>query len=998
MFFTQEDYLKIESWLKKRTIKDTEFNNAETPLKGNEMITLIQNGTNVKTYIKDFITQLFAFGINDFLNITSLYNKRRIALNDAIELVPYTSRKVGQVITFCDEDGNWQIYQYIGESLLTWNNLTLWKDIIQAIAVAVNIVPDEEDVTGVTEGEATVIKFKNKRYDSEEYSGLGRVYLRKNIQTVDSGDAARSTNLLTQSMFLYTNSIYIVQYDYDLNGSIINVPTGSILDFQGGSLNNGTINFPEGTYIRNLYKGTATITGNPTYIDYLADEEDVTTENGILKFKDKEHSSSDFSGLGRKYLRKNIIDGKNILTQEMISNPNTRYIIQYDYDLNEQEIIIPENCVLQFEGGSFNNGTINFINTYLSSDVKFTSINILGSIKNGIIHINWFGLDSTGNIDVTQGINNILKISEHKEVIFDGIYKVNPVINTINIYDGGITPISNQTLRFINNSKVVIDPQTSAWYSLIGIYEVENVNIIGANLEGDVESHLGEDGEFGFGIAIAGSENINIYNCTSNKQWGDGFAFLSAVKSEKRVNNFNCKLIDCKSSYNRRQGLSIVALYNGLIDNFEASYTGTIKYTAPSAGIDIEPNGNYYDERIKVIINNYTSSNNIGGALHFIISPLTAYHSDEDTYLEAIVNNMQSYNDGHTANLYEHVGNVYLPVIRYSGATTYTDKSHRKIQGGIMVNNISIVKPVGRVFELRNCYDNGIIPTFSNIIISDSGLYSDSPSTYVPIFINNSLENIDWKTEYGLFKFVNLNIINTDVNSKFTYLIFNSYTNYISGILIDGVKYPRTNNDLQLIPYFINKDVDIKYTITPEIEINKTTLLDVLGGISGYNSRLNVKANSANVSIRLPKSSSTNSYKTTVCNKTDSSDFHVILRWNIGEIVNYNGITNYNSASPSIFIKKNQEVYVELINGIWYIYSGDIIETNPSQFLGDSNNILLDSIVDSGLNYGHVYVNNDDARGGIFILGVKDYLKDTPDNTRKWYNSDSTDPDKVIIV
>lgn len=82
-----------------------------------------------------------------------------------------------------------------------------------------------------------------------------------------------------------------------------------------------------------------------------------------LKFADKEYNSANFSGLGRVYLRKNIVDDKNILTQDMISKAHTCYIVQYDYDLNGETIVIPESCVLDFRGGSIANGTITGNNT-----------------------------------------------------------------------------------------------------------------------------------------------------------------------------------------------------------------------------------------------------------------------------------------------------------------------------------------------------------------------------------------------------------------------------------------------------------------------------------------------------------------------------------------------------------------------------------------------------------------------------------------------------------
>lgn len=61
-------------------------------------------------------------------------------------------------------------------------------------------------------------------------------------------------------------------------------------------------------------------------------------------------------GLGRVYLRKNIVGDKNVLTQAMINKANIIYVIQHDYDLNGQTIVTPSNSILKFDGGSFDIG------------------------------------------------------------------------------------------------------------------------------------------------------------------------------------------------------------------------------------------------------------------------------------------------------------------------------------------------------------------------------------------------------------------------------------------------------------------------------------------------------------------------------------------------------------------------------------------------------------------------------------------------------------------
>ena len=70
-----------------------------------------------------------------------------------------------------------------------------------------------------------------------------------------------------------------------------------------------------------------------------------------------------YNGMGRVVLKKNIVNNVNTLTQDMfykgevgsrVPNTNTIYIIRYDFTLGE-DITVPANCVLEFDGGSLAN-------------------------------------------------------------------------------------------------------------------------------------------------------------------------------------------------------------------------------------------------------------------------------------------------------------------------------------------------------------------------------------------------------------------------------------------------------------------------------------------------------------------------------------------------------------------------------------------------------------------------------------------------------------------
>ena len=56
-------------------------------------------------------------------------------------------------------------------------------------------------------------------------------------------------------------------------------------------------------------------------------------------------------------LKKNLVNGINTLTQEMMSAQNTKYVVKYDYTL-ASNVTVPTNCVLEFDGGSISRGTI----------------------------------------------------------------------------------------------------------------------------------------------------------------------------------------------------------------------------------------------------------------------------------------------------------------------------------------------------------------------------------------------------------------------------------------------------------------------------------------------------------------------------------------------------------------------------------------------------------------------------------------------------------------
>lgn len=168
----------------------------------------------------------------------------------------------------------------------------------------------------------------------------------------------------------------------------------------------------------------------------IPDEEDLSNETGFLKLKDKKHNRYNYSGLGRCYLRKNMVDDVNVLTQDMFTNAdgsskkNTRYIIQYDYDLNGATIEVPEGCVFVFDGGSLSNGSIIFNGTLLLGAINIDSTcKPVGSIKNRSLNVDWFGAKNDGQTDNAEVLRNVISLAYNSTNYEKDDYgKVAPII------------------------------------------------------------------------------------------------------------------------------------------------------------------------------------------------------------------------------------------------------------------------------------------------------------------------------------------------------------------------------------------------------------------------------------------------------------------------------------------------------------------------------------------------------------------------------------------
>ncbi|WP_346986125.1 hypothetical protein [Chryseobacterium sp. POE27] len=115
-----------------------------------------------------------------------------------------------------------------------------------------------------------------------------------------------------------------------------------------------------------------------------------------------------------------------------------------------------------------------------------------------------------GNIDYTDYLQKAFNKSE--KVIMPNF--------PIAINYKGISIPSNRTIIFQQQSSLIVLPNSQSSYQALLISNSSNVKIINANLTGDRNQHIGTTGEWGMGIKIVSSNNIDIINSNIKNFWG----------------------------------------------------------------------------------------------------------------------------------------------------------------------------------------------------------------------------------------------------------------------------------------------------------------------------------------------------------------------------------------------------------------------------------------------------------------------------------------------
>lgn len=258
----------------------------------------------------------------------------------------------------------------------------------------------------------------------------------------------------------------------------------------------------------------------------------------------------------------------------IFSYSNVVYKIVGDIDLAEGTLTIATGSTLDFQGGSFSNGTISLTNAELKGNIKLSSITLTGSCSNNITKLSWFTDDLANDYSANlQSLVNVTKVQGTVDI--DSLsFIVNTTVNitkALTIRGNGTRNYYNLNIGSIRNkittaNDIVILNITSTQV------RVEGITFIGAysTLDPTTGVRLGTQAL----VSFSNASNCTLRNC--NFLYSHiGALFTNSGIANIEDNNF----AGCNA------GLRLMASPDSnLINNYFNTNSGNVTFSEDNAG------------------------------------------------------------------------------------------------------------------------------------------------------------------------------------------------------------------------------------------------------------------------------------------------------------------------------------------------------------------------------------------------------------------------------
>lgn len=270
----------------------------------------------------------------------------------------------------------------IANGTIDWNMLNeALKQMIAADGkVTIINYPDEEDITlRLTPGCCNVnrLSLKDRHYEPEYKSGKGYKIIRRVLLPVE--DEIDNVERLPFDGFL--NDTYCEQYGQIIlntdNYEVINIDLGNTAGVYYDTYHKLFVlrvkTSEDGVGFYNYYtrwtivevtdrvksRAIVNYSSSDDYNVYNTCLSDERPRLNVIYVNNIDDIKYYFNNEDLVQVKNNIyLHYKSVLTQDMLNEENTRYIIRYAFDLNSKTITMPSGCELVFEGGIIENGTI----------------------------------------------------------------------------------------------------------------------------------------------------------------------------------------------------------------------------------------------------------------------------------------------------------------------------------------------------------------------------------------------------------------------------------------------------------------------------------------------------------------------------------------------------------------------------------------------------------------------------------------------------------------
>lgn len=289
--------------------------------------------------------------------------------------------------------------------------------------------------------------------------------------------------------------------------------------------------------------------------------------NTIVSFKKLIFEDSD-KNVDGTLLSKEVI----VRSIDEITLPNIIYKIVSDIDLNNTTLTLPANCTLDFQGGSFSNGTIVGSNTRFSGNIKLdTTLTFSGTYLLDTVNVDWFyttkDSDASPYIQAALDFAKLIKASVTFGNKLTSGYIIKTTLNCDVPIIGNNARLSSTTVGVLNcKNECSIENLYIDFYPYQGASDVTDNKVIAINIGEETSTYnhyinnVTIDG-FYYGIVMTNSWNLRCSNLRIIRTRIGIQAYGKCVNNS--IVNAN---IDCKGTN------SICIAFNDEVDHAASTY------------------------------------------------------------------------------------------------------------------------------------------------------------------------------------------------------------------------------------------------------------------------------------------------------------------------------------------------------------------------------------------------------------------------------------------